>query len=58
MGQVLSTMIALNTQIISYQCPPIESRNATPYVALQYSPILSRIYDANLILTIEDSDSD
>ena len=58
MGQVLSTMISLNTQIISYHCPPIESCNATPYVAPQYSPILSRIYDANLIITIEDSDSD
>jgi hypothetical protein len=51
-------MIAFNTQIISYHCPPIGSRNATPYVALQYSPILSRIYEANLIITIEDSDSD
>ena len=49
MGQVLSTMIALNTKVISYQCPQIELCNATPYVALQYS---------NLILTIEDSDSD
>jgi hypothetical protein len=37
MGQVLSTIIALNTKVISY---------------------LSRIYDPNLILTIEDSDSD
>ena len=58
MGQVLSTMIALNTKVISYQCPQIELCNATPYVALQYSPILSKIYDSNLILTIEDSYSD
>ena len=58
MGQVLSTMIALNTKVISYQCPKIELCNATPYVALPYFPILSRIYDSNLILTIEDSDSD
>ena len=58
MGQVLSTMIALNTKVISYQSPQIEHCNATSYVTLQYSPILSRIYDPNLILTIEDSDSD
>ena len=56
MGQVLSTLCCVsNTRILTYRCPKSDSLED---ILLQFSPILSRIYDPNLIITISDGESD
>ena len=56
MGQVLSTLCCVrNTRILTYRCPKSDSLED---ILLQFSPILSRIYDPNLIITISDGEYD
>ena len=57
MGSVLSTPYCAYSRVIAYQCNNSAHFEDIDYL-LNFSPILSSVYDPAKIITIEDSDSD
>jgi hypothetical protein len=60
MGQVLSTPAIADSLVIRYRCPQLRSTDNHSNIdfEMQFSPILSSIYDPERIVTISESDSD